>query len=77
MSASESYWHQLLGMFKVTKRLEFSLTFCQSSSQAVRKLAPVLFETSSKLASQWMKILDLQHVEVAEIEITDWVGRFA
>lgn len=47
------------------------------SSQAVRSLAPILFETSAKLASQWMKILDYRHTDVAEIEITDWAGRFA
>ncbi|KAF5356064.1 hypothetical protein D9756_004016 [Leucocoprinus leucothites] len=47
------------------------------SSQAVRSLTPILFETSSKLASQWMKILDKLHVEAVEIEVTDWAGRFA
>ncbi|KAF9454986.1 cytochrome P450 [Macrolepiota fuliginosa MF-IS2] len=47
------------------------------SSQAVRNMAPILFETSAKLAAQWMKILDHQHVDSAEIEITDWAGRFA
>ncbi|KXN81097.1 hypothetical protein AN958_06051 [Leucoagaricus sp. SymC.cos] len=47
------------------------------SSQAVRNLAPILFETSSKLALQWTKIIDRRHTDVAEIEITDWAGRFA
>ncbi|XP_006454581.1 hypothetical protein AGABI2DRAFT_114327 [Agaricus bisporus var. bisporus H97] len=47
------------------------------SPQAVRSLSPILFETSAKLVSQWMKILDRQHADTAEIEITSWAGRFA
>ncbi|KAJ3575897.1 hypothetical protein NP233_g787 [Leucocoprinus birnbaumii] len=47
------------------------------SSQAVRDLTPILFETASKVASQWMKILDRLRVDAVEIEITDWTSRFA
>ncbi|RDB29638.1 hypothetical protein Hypma_015131 [Hypsizygus marmoreus] len=47
------------------------------SQQSVRNLTHIFYETSSKLAHQWTRLLDKSHTEEAEIEITNWAGRFA
>jgi len=48
-----------------------------SSQQSVRDLTPIFYETSAKMASQWMKQLDTSSNDEIEIEVTDWAGRFA
>ncbi|KAG5646052.1 hypothetical protein DXG03_004475 [Asterophora parasitica] len=47
------------------------------SQQSVRNLTHIFYETSSKLAFQWMKLFDKSHAEEVEIEVTNWAGRFA
>ncbi|KAF5377225.1 hypothetical protein D9615_006348 [Tricholomella constricta] len=47
------------------------------SQQSVRNLTHIFYETSSKLASQWTKLLDESHADEIEIEVTNWAGRFA
>ncbi|KAF8061017.1 cytochrome P450 [Lyophyllum atratum] len=47
------------------------------SQQSVRNLTHIFYETSSKLASQWTKLLDNSHADEIEIEVTNWAGRFA
>ncbi|KAJ3789675.1 cytochrome P450 [Lentinula aff. detonsa] len=47
------------------------------SQTSVRSLVPIFYDTSAKLASQWMKIIDDGHSDEAEIEVTKWAGRFA
>ncbi|PFH54737.1 hypothetical protein AMATHDRAFT_134704 [Amanita thiersii Skay4041] len=47
------------------------------SQQSVRDLVPVFLETSNKLVMQWLALLDKSRSEAIEIEVTNWVGRFA
>ncbi|KAL0950665.1 hypothetical protein HGRIS_007450 [Hohenbuehelia grisea] len=47
------------------------------SQQSVRNLTPVFYETSSRLAAQWGRILDQSPFDDVEIEVTAWAGRFA
>ncbi|KIK70412.1 hypothetical protein GYMLUDRAFT_234881 [Collybiopsis luxurians FD-317 M1] len=47
------------------------------SQTSVRNLVPVFYETSARMASRWMKIIDDNHSDEAEIEVTKWAGRFA
>ncbi|TFK76723.1 cytochrome P450 [Pluteus cervinus] len=47
------------------------------SPQAVRNLTYIFHETSTKLASQWGKIIDESTEDSTEIEATHWAGRFA
>lgn len=48
------------------------------SPQSVKKLTDIFFEKSVYLANQWNKILELEDGQKeAEIEITNWAGRFA
>nr|GAT43643.1 cytochrome P450 [Mycena chlorophos] len=47
------------------------------SQHSVRDLVPIFHETSGKLAAQWSQIIDNAGVEEAEIEVTNWAGRFA
>jgi hypothetical protein len=47
------------------------------SHQSVRKFTSIFYETSGKLAAQWMKLLDNSETEEVEIEVTNWAGRFA
>jgi hypothetical protein len=48
-----------------------------SSSQSVRQLTDIFFETSMKLADQWARTIDSNHGQETEIEVTNWAGRFA
>ncbi|KAF9523587.1 cytochrome P450 [Crepidotus variabilis] len=45
--------------------------------QSVRLLTHVFFETSIRLANKWAKLVDENHDQKTEIEVTDWTGRFA
>ncbi|KAF8898335.1 cytochrome P450 [Infundibulicybe gibba] len=47
------------------------------SQQSVRNLTPIFYETSARLASQWLAIIDQGQGDKAEIEVTNWAGRFA
>ncbi|THU91655.1 cytochrome P450 [Dendrothele bispora CBS 962.96] len=47
------------------------------SQHSVRNLTPVFYETSAKLAAQWGKQIDESTSNQAEIEVTNWAGRFA
>lgn len=47
------------------------------SQQSVRNLTHIFYETSTKLASQWTKLVEHSHTGEIEIEVTNWVGRFA
>ncbi|KAJ3758954.1 cytochrome P450 [Lentinula raphanica] len=47
------------------------------SQSSVRNLIPVFYETSTKLASQWIQLIDNNELNEAEIEVTKWAGRFA
>ncbi|KAF5375269.1 hypothetical protein D9758_000084 [Tetrapyrgos nigripes] len=47
------------------------------STQSVRNLTPIFYETSAKLASQWAKLVDESTSDKTEIEATNWAGRFA
>ncbi|CAA7259962.1 unnamed protein product [Cyclocybe aegerita] len=47
------------------------------NQQSVRELVAVLFETSARLANQWNKVIDQNHGQETEIEVTNWAGRFA
>ncbi len=48
-----------------------------SSSQSVRQLTDIFFETSMKLADQWARTIDSNSGQETEIEVTNWAGRFA
>ncbi|KAF8167803.1 cytochrome P450 [Crassisporium funariophilum] len=47
------------------------------NQQSVRQLTHVFFETSIYLANQWSNILEQNACDEAEIEVTNWAGRFA
>ncbi|KAE9409329.1 cytochrome P450 [Gymnopus androsaceus JB14] len=47
------------------------------SQTSVRNLVPIFYETSAKMACQWIKVIDDSHSDEAEIEVTKWAGRFA
>ncbi|KAJ6626885.1 cytochrome P450 [Mycena sp. CBHHK59/15] len=47
------------------------------TQQSVRNFTSIFYETSGKLAAQWMALLDKNQVDEIEIEITNWAGRFA
>ncbi|KAJ3910411.1 cytochrome P450 [Lentinula edodes] len=47
------------------------------SQRSVRNLVPIFYDTSAKLAAQWMKVIDNSRSDEAEIEVTKWAGRFA
>ncbi|KAF8922183.1 cytochrome P450, partial [Mucidula mucida] len=47
------------------------------NAQSVRDMTPIFYETSTKMANQWSKLLEHSSSEEVEIEITNWAGRYA
>ncbi|KAN0100804.1 Cytochrome P450 [Tylopilus felleus] len=47
------------------------------STQSVRHLTTLFYESATKMATQWQKIFDDSQVDQITFEITDWAGRFA
>ncbi|KAG7090808.1 hypothetical protein E1B28_009892 [Marasmius oreades] len=47
------------------------------SKQSVRNLTPLFYETSSRMAASWCKLVENSNTDQAEVEITSWAGRFA